>query len=281
MAMLAGGALGWAVVIEFQAVLAGSVIALWALRRIVRLGPEHRIAPIAAALAGGMIAGAPLIGYNLLAFGVPIKFGYSGVVGFEGMQQGLFGLTYPKLPVLYELVFGLRRGLIWVAPVLLLAPPGIARMIREAATRDAGIMAAATITVVLLVNAAYVYWDGGFSTGPRHSVPALPLLALGLAPLWVSLEMPRARMAMLGLLALSVAINLIIAATEITAPDTERFPLWSPILSVNVPNGWFRDLPGQFWGWSPWAGVALYLILAGMIGAALMIAVQAPRQAIE
>ena len=137
------------------------------------------------------------------------------------------------------------------------------------------VMVLAVMAIVLLINASYFYWDGGFSTGPRHSLPALPLLALGLAPLYATLEKGRARAAMLALAGLSIAVNLMIAAAEVTAPDTAPFPLWRPILMEDVANGYFRDLPGQFWGWSPWAGVALYLMLATAIGAALIIAARA------
>jgi hypothetical protein len=274
MAALAGLALGWAVVVEFQAVLAGTAIGIWALWRLRVLPMVERVPMVVALLAGGVAAAVPLIGYNLLAFGVLIKFGYSGVVGFDGMQQGFFGLTYPKLPVLYELLFGLRRGLIWVAPILVVAPLGLAILYRQSVHRPVAVMAIAAIAIVLLVNASYYYWDGGFSTGPRHSVPALPLLALGLAPLWQSLEKWRGRAAFVVLLGLSIAINLVIAAAEITAPDTAPFPLWRPILIENVAYAYFRDLPGQFWGWSPWAGVGLYLLIASLVAVALAFAVR-------
>lgn len=275
MAALAGLALGWAVVVEFQAVLAGAAIGVWALWRIRALPAGSQLPLILALIGGGIVAGLPMIAYNLVAFSVPIKLGYSGVVGFDGMQQGFFGLTYPKLPVLFELLFGPRRGLIWVAPMLLLAPIGLMRWYRQPGQRPMVVMVLAVVAIVLLVNASYFYWDGGFSTGPRHSVPALPLLAMGLAPLYATLEKARARAAMLALLALSIAVNLMIAAAEVTVPDTAPFPLWRPILVEDVANGYFRDLPGQFWGWSPWAGVALYLVLATAIGAALIIAARA------
>ena len=264
-ALIAGAALGWAVVIEYQAVLGGSVIGLWALWRLRGQPQPMRLAIWA--VAGGLTAAAALIGYNLLAFGTLFRLGYQGVVGFEGMQQGLFGLTTPKSAVLYEIVFGLRRGLIWVAPVLALAPIGLLRLARI--DRAFALMLTAVIAVVLLVNAAYVYWDGGFSTGPRHSVPAIPMLALALAPLWATLERARARIAAAALLGVSIAINLAIAATEIVAPDTYRFPLWRPILAEDWPAGRFRDLPSEFWGWTPWAGLTVYLMLALALAGAL------------
>ncbi|WP_374126277.1 hypothetical protein [Sphingomonas sp. 28-62-11] len=146
MVALAGLALGWSVVVEFQAVLAGSAIGLWALWRLRTLPRSQQLAMVAALFAGGIVAGLPMIAYNLIAFGVPIRFGYSGVVGFDGMQQGFFGLTYPKLPVLFELLFGPRRGLIWVAPVLAVAPLGLMRLFRSPGGQPMATMAIAAIS---------------------------------------------------------------------------------------------------------------------------------------
>ena len=114
-AAIAGAALGLAVLIEFQAVLAGSVIALWGAFRLRRPAPLA-----AAALAGAVDAAGPAVAYNMLAFGTPFRLGYQGVNGFPGMNEGLFGLTSPKFAVLSEIIVGLRRGMLWVAPVLIL-----------------------------------------------------------------------------------------------------------------------------------------------------------------
>lgn len=257
-ALIAGAALGWAVAIEYQALIGGSVIGLWAVGRLYRLPGALRA--VGWAIVGGMSAAVALIGYNLFAFGTIFRLGYQGVVGFDGMQEGLFGLTSPKLDVLFEILFGLQRGLMWVAPVLILAPIGLLRLART--DRAMALMLTAVIAAVLLVNAAYVYWDGGHSTGPRHSVPAIPMLALALAPLWSTLERARARVAAAVLLAGSITMNLAIAAAEIFAPDIYRFPPWRPILVQDWARGGFRDLPGEFWGWSHWAGLSLYLVLA-------------------
>ncbi|MBX9815781.1 MAG: hypothetical protein K2X76_13860 [Sphingomonas sp.] len=267
-ALLAGVALGGAVLIEYQAVLAGAVIGLWALWRL--RGRDGAGVAILAALAGALPAAAALIGYNLIAFGQPFRIGYAGVVGWDGMRQGLFGLTYPKPLVLLELLIGSRRGLLWVAPVLLLAPAGLAGLIAARRTRDLGVMAAAGAATVLLVNAAYVYWDGGFSTGPRHSLPAVPLLALGLGALWAA--RPRWRAGIALLLLLSIALNLAIAATDIFAPDDKPFPIWDPVLGVALPAGRFDDWPSVWLYWRPWQGMVLYLTLALPLAALLLVA---------
>ncbi|MBQ1478902.1 MAG: hypothetical protein IIZ30_02565 [Sphingomonas sp.] len=254
---VAGLALGWAVVVEYQAVLAGSVIGAWALWR-------HRARPrsLWPFLAAGLIGVMPLFAYNLFAFGTPFRIGYSGVVGFEGMQQGLFGLTVPHIAVLREILIGPTRGLIWVAPVLILAPVGLWQLAEARETRGLALTAAGVAIVALLVNAAYVYWDGGNATGPRHAMPLAGVAALGLAPVWASLRRAWQRAGLALLLAGSIAINLTIAAAEIFAPPEYRWAWWQAVIQLRFRVGDLRTIPSEWWGWSRWNGLYLWAAVA-------------------
>jgi hypothetical protein len=155
-ALIAGLALGWAIVVEYQAALSGFVIGLWALWRLWRYPAAMRARPIAIAAAGALVALVPLALYNWVAFGTLFKLGYEGVVGFAGMHQGLFGLTYPKPDIVARILGGPEKGLIWVAPILIVAPIGLALMIAQRDTRDLGIVAAAVAVIVVLINASSV-----------------------------------------------------------------------------------------------------------------------------
>jgi hypothetical protein len=268
--LLAGLALGWAVVVEHGALLLGAPVALWALWRIRDSDRATQLRTIGLGIAGGIIAAIPLLAYNLATFGHPFTTGYSGVVGFEGMKQGLFGLTYPKLDVLYEILFGKRRGIIWVAPILALAPFGIWTLLRDPARRDLGVLAAGGALACFLYQAAYIYWDGGNATGPRHALPAIAYLAIGLAGYWGSASRIERALG-LAFLAASVALNLIIAAVDIQAPHHFSAPLTDHILPGFLALN-LRTLPSEFWGWSPAAGLALYLALAAALAALLALA---------
>lgn len=257
--VMLGFCLGWAIVVELPAALPGAAIGLWAMWRARGLPNRWTLAAITA--AAGIAALLPMAAYNHIAFGHWFRIGYQGVVGFDGMKQGLFGLTYPHPDILAQIVAGPRRGLLYVAPILLLAPFGLARLIRTPTTRDLGVMAAGLSVTVLLYNASYFYWDGGYSTGPRHAIPACAFLALGIAPLWRGCGR-RGRIAIAALLALSMSENLAIAAAEITANDFVPFPLYDPVLLKLLALD-IRTLPGDWWGWPAWRGLALYLVLAG------------------
>lgn len=263
-AAIGGAALGLAVLIEFEAALAGSIIAIWGALRLWR---ADRRAVLVAAAAGLVTLLVPFMTYNMIAFGTPFRLGYQGVVGFAGMDQGLFGLTSPKPMVLLKILVGMRRGLLWVAPVLIPATVGLWLLGRK--HRGLAIMLAAAALTVLLVNSAYVYWDGGHSTGPRHSVPAIGLIAIGLAPFWARLRFAWERAVTVALLLVSVVINLMIAAANITTPDTYRFPLADPILTA-WKAGALRTLPSDFLGWSPIVGAGAYLTVALMLLSALL-----------
>ena len=269
-ASIAGLALGWAVVVEHGALLLGAPVAFWALWRLRNRPRPARLRALGLALAGGIVAALPLFAYNFATFGNAFTTGYSGVVGFEGMKQGLFGLTYPKLDILYEILFGRRRGIIWVAPILALAPFGIWTLLRDPARRDIGVLAASGALACFLYHAAYIYWDGGNATGPRHALPAIAYLALGLAAYWGSASRVERGLG-LAFLAASVALNLMIAAVDIHAPHHFAAPLTDHILSGFVALN-LRSIPSEFWGWSPGAGLTLYLILAASLATLLALA---------
>ena len=256
---LAGAALGWAVVVEYQAVLAGSMLALFGLSRAWPRPDRWRL--LGAGVAGGVVALLPLLGYNLVAFGTPFRLGYQGVVGFEGMNQGLFGLTWPSPGVLWQILFGTQRGLMWVAPVLLLAPLGLVDLSAERRMRALAWTAGGAAVVALLVNAAYVYWDGGNSTGPRHAMPAVGLLALGLAPFWAGLTSRAGRALTLAVLAVSIGVNLVIAACDIFAPPFDPWPLRWVVVQHLLP-GDVRSIAGDYWGWPRWTGLLVWVAVA-------------------
>ncbi|RDE04770.1 hypothetical protein [Sphingomonas aracearum] len=274
--LLAGGTLGAAVTIEFPAAIPGLVIAAWGLWRLRVLPRALALRTMALTIAAGLVLVAPVPLYNLFAFGTPFKLGYSGVVGFDGMQQGLFGLTWPKPATLWAITLGFRRGLVWLAPALVLAPWGLWRLWRGG-QREVVVLAIAAALAVLCVNASYFYWDGGNSTGPRHALPAVAFLALGVAGAWR--REGAGRWLAIGLLALALPINLLVAAADTLAPPEYAFPLLDPVWTQF--RGWnIRTLPSECWGWSPARGLALYLALAiPLLGLVCQQALRAERAA--
>jgi hypothetical protein len=113
--------------------------------------------------------------------------------------------TYPVFTGLARLTVLPNKGLLFYAPLVLLAPSGFLALRR----RD-GLLAgalAATVLVVLLASAAWWAWDGQAGWGPRLLVPALPPLVL-LAGFGVASGGRRLTACGAALAALGVAVNL-------------------------------------------------------------------------
>lgn len=179
-----GLSIGWAVVSEFQAAIPAGVIVLVALARGSQ-APAGEFRAMAVRLFGwGAVCATILVAYNALAFGNPLHIGYQSEEGFEHLRSGLFGITAPQWWRARELLVGRYRGLLPLAPLMALAPVGLAMLAADARQRTAALVAAFIATYYLLLNASYYYWEGGWAYGPRQLMSAMPFVALGLGPLW-------------------------------------------------------------------------------------------------
>jgi hypothetical protein len=180
---VAGALVGLGVATEYPIVFAGVVLGLYALSRVWRpadLGAGGRLAPVlarGAAYAGGVVAGVlPLLGYNWLAFGSPTHLAYADLKEHEA---GFFGITVPNPAVAGELLFS-SRGLLTLAPVLVLAAFGIALLQRRGRRAEALTIGGVSLAF-LIYNAGYYLPFGGEVPGPRFLISALPFLGVPLA----------------------------------------------------------------------------------------------------
>ncbi len=236
-----GLAAGWAVVTEFPAAVPSAMIALFACSGAGTFGERRRAA--LAVGSGLAVAAFTLLAYNAAAFGSPFHLGYSSeTAGYEGMHTGIFGVGWPDPRIAVELLFGTYRGLLPLAPVLIVAPVGLWLLARDGATRGPGLVAAGIAIYYVLMTAGYAYWDGGWSYGSRHLGPALPFITLGIAPVWQ--RGGRAvRTGVLALLLVSVGESLVAVATTPQPPgiapaDPMRELLWPAFASGDFPIGW-------------------------------------------
>jgi hypothetical protein len=135
------------------------------------------LAGVAAALVGHAL-------YNALRFGTPFETGY-------GAQASLAAFSTPLWVGGYGLLLSSGKGVAWFAPMVWLAPAGLAAMLRSRSHSDAArrgddvrragwaILAAWALSVVLYGR--FQHWGGDGSWGPRYLVPLLPLAALVVA----------------------------------------------------------------------------------------------------
>lgn len=277
-AALSAFALGWALVVEHQAVFGVLALLLYGLYVTRTLSTALRLRLLAIGVVAGVIALAPLVIYNQIAFGTVFRVGYEGVVGFEGMEQGFMGLTYPKSAVLWEIIVGERRGILWLSPLLVLAPVGFFWMVRRADMKAMGWLCVAGTLVFFLLNAAYVYWTGGNSTGPRHAMPAVGFLGIGLAGFWAVARAWYWKLAAAALFVLSAVIALMTASANIFAYEGETHTLRTEILGAFL-EGRVRAVPMEWLGWSWPAAILLYLAIASMFAALIWLSLRGDAKA--
>ncbi|NDJ62621.1 MAG: hypothetical protein GYB67_15970 [Chloroflexi bacterium] len=163
--------------------------------------PLRSILPPLVALAAPLIVGLGLLAlYNVARFGDPLTSGYNFAEG-EGFTTPLgFGL--------YGLLIGPYRGLLWYSPVVILALPGWL-MLRRHISAFAWLILA-LIGLQILAFAMWWSWHGGVTWGPRFLIPALPLIAVCIAPL-IALAVRRRALLIpvLALTALSCGVQIL------------------------------------------------------------------------
>ena len=240
-----GLAAGWATVTEYPAAPAAVIVAVLALGMVWKDGWPRRCRTSAGIAMGASACLALLLVYQFRVFGSAFQpsYSYYPAGAFPWMKHGYMGVTYPRIDVALKLLFGCRRGLLFVAPAALAAPFGLRCLWKQPTGRAPAAAAAAVAAYYFLFNASFVVWAGGWSYGPRYMAAGLPLLCVGLAPAWSA-----ARPLWRGGLALAASCGGVLGlmAVSITAqpPDEFRCALvqlfwpsfWAGKLSLNLQS---------------------------------------------
>jgi hypothetical protein len=169
------------------------------------------------------------------------SYAYYPQGAFSWMTHGYLGLTYPRIDVALKLLFGCRRGLLFTGPVVLAAPFGLRMLWKQPATHAAAVTAAGIATYYFLFHASFSSWPAGWSYGPRYMSPGLPLVCLGLAPLWDHAR-PGWRIVVGTLAAAGVGLTLMAVSVGAQPPDEFHCPLrqfywpsfWAGRFSLNL-----------------------------------------------
>ncbi|MCP3918761.1 MAG: hypothetical protein GY711_24710 [bacterium] len=181
-----GAAVGFAVLTRVSTLPAGLVLIalaeaiLWGGRKRLAQSRHHAVLAegvgkwraLACLLAPLGVCGLVFLATNGWRFGDPLDAGYAPAL--EG--GGFFASSLA--PGLAGLLVSPGRGLLWMAPLVLLLPLGILRSLElgERAWR----LACGGVLLASIVPAAYMAgWHGAWTYGPRYLLPALPFLWIG------------------------------------------------------------------------------------------------------
>jgi hypothetical protein len=240
--LIVGLTAGWATVTEYPAAPASAILAIFALRQVWSDGWLRRLWTAAGIAIGALGCIGVLAIYQHEAFGSVLHPGYTYYPNgaFPWMKTGFMGLTYPKVEVMWKLLFGCRRGLLLLSPVLAAAPFGFPLLWKQSPTRPAAIAAASVAAYYFLLNASFYIWAGGWSYGPRYMAAGVPFLCIGLAPLWRHARVRSRRLYMLTAIFGGVS-SLIAVSVTAQPPDVIPCPLppvlwsefWTGQLSIN------------------------------------------------
>jgi len=233
---------GWATVTEYPAAPATVTLAVLALAMVWKDGRSRRWRASMGLAMGAAACIAVLLIYQFRVFGSAFQpsYSYYPAGAFPWMKHGYMGVTYPRIDVALKLLFGCRRGLLFVAPVALVAPFGLRWLWKQPTARAAAAAAAAIAAYYFLFNASFRAWAAGWSYGPRYMAAGLPLLCVGLAPAW-SKARPFCRSLLALAAACGICSGLMAVSTTAQPPDQFRCALvqlfwpsfWAGKLSLN------------------------------------------------
>jgi hypothetical protein len=241
--LLLGLTAGWATVTEYPSAPVSAVVAFLALALVWKDGPRRRWSVVLGISAGALACIAALMTYQYAAFGSVFhpSYAYYPPGAFSWMTRGYLGLTYPRIDVALKLLFGCRRGLLFSGPVVLAAPYGLWLLWKQPATHAAAVAAAGVATYYFLFHASFAAWPAGWSHGPRYMSPGLPLLCVGLPPLWDHVR-GAWRIAVGAMAVAGVGLTLMAVSVGAQPPDEFRCPLnqfywpsfWAGKFSLNL-----------------------------------------------
>jgi len=229
---IAGALLSWAVVIEYTSAPASAVIAIYGLVCAWQWGRERLLRVVAWAAAGAFIFILPLIIYNYAVFGSLFDSGYRYHTTFTGTKEGFYGIDSPRVRVVGRLLLGIKRGILWLSPLLLFVPYALYRQWKMPRMKGISLITIIIALYYLLWNSGYIYWTGGSTTGPRFLTPILPFVCLSLGILW-SRAGKYLRAGMLVFFVISFFISL--ASVSVSMMGV-RTPKTNIVLDYLIPN---------------------------------------------
>lgn len=180
-------------------------------------------------------------GLDLLRFG-HLLGGYPGE-----------GFSFPLAEGLARLSIFPNKGLLFYAPVVLLAPAGVLAL--RGRDRLLALALLASSGGLLLAVASWWAWDGQVGWGPRLLVPAIPALVVLAAA--AGIDRPRARAAFAACAVLGVCVNLPGALVPFAGAEALA-AIAEPPLFAGAPGG-IAEAPAQHLARNPsWSPIRLH-----------------------
>lgn len=265
--ILAAGLLaGYGALVEYPDALVTAILA------VVVVTGRQRLRRVALYCAAVVVALLPLALYDRWAFGSVFRYSRSSAVlttPHNDVHHGIGGVGWPSVHGAVRILFDHRFGLLVQSPVLALALAGLVLLYRSGRRLEALVCAAVFGSHLVYLSGFFDPW-GGRSSGPRYLIPALPFLALGLAPL-----LRRVRAATLALALVSIAVQALILLTGARIWPDEA--LLTRLRREEFLPAAFNPVPGVH----PLANVLPWLVAVLLLAVLLVTDPGVPRRAVD
>lgn len=233
-------------------------LATWTLNTVGLVGLVLTVKPARGArtlipwIAGGLLGVAGYFLYTWSIFGtIASPYSYEESDFFrEQMSRGFMGATWPRPTVTWLVTFHPFHGLFLWWPLTLVALAGcVTAAVRgKGARRFDGRVGLAVFLGLLIYTSGYFLWWGGWAYAPRHLIPALPFLALGLVPV---LANPSGRLLVLVTAGFSAVLNAAAVAIDPqTAPGGAARLTEETLMTLKSVETWpstYLSLQRDFW----------------------------------
>lgn len=224
---LSGMCAGLAVVTEYtMAVFVTVMLVVGAASGFARMRTHSRRLLNGVAFLLGGLGPALLLGwYHWRVTGDPFTpaYRYEVQLDFAAVHAKGGGIPLSSLQpgAIQGLLASPSIGLLWFAPAVIWAVPGLIEMMRS--RRRTAFVILLSSVLLLLAVACFPNWNGGLATGPRFLVPLLPLLFLAVGWGWHVASQSAVGRWLLGLSAPVVAASAIFVTSMNVAGARKSF----------------------------------------------------------
>ncbi len=227
----AGLFLGYAVAVEYPAAIGVALLVGYA---FLVIRPWPRLGWLLGGMAPPLAA---LAAYHTVVFGGPLHLPYNFAMDAPRRLGAFVGISELRLEILWGILFSDSRGLFFWSPWLLLAIPGIVKLVRGRALRPEGVLVAGMLALFAVFNMSLsttdTDWLAGWGIGARHLVVTLPFLTIAVGAFFPRAARPPSRgllwqgiaLAAGVLVAFSTAVMLMATAVRPEVPVMYRRPI--------------------------------------------------------
>jgi hypothetical protein len=138
------------------------------------------------------------------------------------MSQGLMGIHWPNLSVLYYMTFHTTIGVFWETPALFLAFIGAGFMFFKRRYREEAVLAIWIIVSYFVMMSGYYMWWGGWALGPRHIIPVLPFFCVLLTFVPRRLTLPLVILSLVSVGQMLIGAASVVLVSDWMVPEIPR-----------------------------------------------------------